>query len=299
MYYILYGFLYLVSLIPYFMLYWLSDFAYLLVYYVFGYRKKVVMQNLAIAFPEKTEKERTAIAKQSYKNLIDTFLESLKLLSASKETLSKRAAIDFTELNKLIAKGKNLQLHSGHQMNWEYANWAVANQMTIPWIGVYKRIKNKAIDRLFRKLRSSGNIVLVALQDFAKESPHLFKKQYALGLIADQNARNVMKAYWLNFFDKPVAFVTGPDKGGRRNNPAIVFIRFVKLKRGYYRFEPVIVSENGSEFSEGEITRLYRNFLEETIRQDPANYLWTHRRWRRDYESAYNTRWVDKKPPPF
>lgn len=268
-------------------------------YYVVGYRKKVVMNNLAIAFPEKTEKEKTVIAKQFYKNLVDTFIESIKLLSLSKKEIDKRATMEFSEISKLIEKGKNLQFHSGHQMNWEYANWAVANQITIPWIGVYKKLKNNAVDRLFRKLRETGKTVLVPLQNFKSQSIQLFKEQYALGLIADQNARNVQKAYWLNFFGKPVAFVTGPDKGARLNDPAIIFVKFIKLKRGYYRFEPTIVSESGKSFDEGEITRLYRNFLEDTIRQDPANYLWTHRRWRRDYKPEYQQLWVDDKLPPI
>jgi len=167
------------------------------------------MNNLAIAFPQKTEQERKGIAKQFYKNLIDTFLESIKLLSISKDEINIRAMMDFSVVNQLIEKGKNIQLiekgkniqfHSGHQMNWEYANWAVANRISIPWIGVYKKIKNNAVDRLFRKLRGTGNTVLIPLQDFKNQTNKLFKKQYALGLIADQNARNVMKAYWLNFF---------------------------------------------------------------------------------------------------
>ncbi len=256
------------------------------------------MNNLAIAFPQKTEQERKGIAKQFYKNLIDTFLESIKLLSISKDEINIRAMMDFSVVNQLIEKGKNIQFHSGHQMNWEYANWAVANRISIPWIGVYKKIKNNAVDRLFRKLRGTGNTVLIPLQDFKNQTNKLFKKQYALGLIADQNARNVMKAYWLNFFGKPVAFVTGPDKGGRLNDPAIVFVKFVKIKRGHYKFVPTIIAENGSAFQEGEITRLYRNFLEETIRQDPSNYLWTHRRWRRDYKKEYEPLWVDDVLPP-
>ncbi len=296
MYYILYGFLYLVSLLPFFIIYRISDFVYFILYYLVGYRKKVVMDNLAIAFPQKTDNERKTIAKQFYKNLIDTFLESIKMLSMSDETFAKRAVMDLSEINKLIAKGKNIQMHSGHQMNWEYGHWAVATQIKLPWIGVYKRISNKAVDRLFKKLRNKGATVLVSTHEFKSKAHTVFNNQYALGLIADQNA-SPSKGYWLNFFGKPVPFATGPDKGALKNNPAIGFVKFVKIKRGYYRFDVTVVTENGAEFKEGELTLLYRDFLEKAIQNDPANYLWTHRRWRREYKGEYASRWIDKTPP--
>ncbi|RYY47984.1 MAG: lipid A biosynthesis acyltransferase [Chitinophagaceae bacterium] len=297
MYYILYGFLYLVSLLPFFIVYRIADCIYFLLYFVAGYRKKVVMENLSIAFPNKTIEERTSIAKQFYKNLIDTFLESIKLLSMSDTTFAKRASMDLSEVNQLIAKGKNLQFHSGHQMNWEYAHWAVATQINTSWVGVYKKIGNPAVDRLFMKLRSKGRTVLVAVHEFKGRAHTVFNQQYALGLIADQNAGKPASGYWLNFFGRPVPFVTGPDKGALKNNPAIIFVKFVKLKRGYYRFEPYVIAEEGANFKEGELTRIYRDFLEKSIVEDPANYLWTHRRWRRQYRQEYEKRWIDNKPP--
>lgn len=297
MYYILYGFLYLVSLIPFFIIYRISDFIYFILYHLAGYRKKIVMDNLAIAFPQKTLKERQAIAKQFYKNLIDTFLESIKMLSMSDKTFAKRASMDMTEVNKLLARGKNIQMHSGHQMNWEYGHWAVATQITIPWVGVYKKISSEAVDRLFKKLRNKGTTVLVGVHEFKSMAHTVFNGQYALGLIADQNAGKAALGYWLNFFGKPVPFVTGPDKGARKNNPAIVFVKFVKLKRGYYRFENTVVAEEGAQYKEGELTRMYRDFLEKTIKEQPANYLWTHRRWRKEYKPEFADKWIDSVPP--
>lgn len=297
MYYILYGFLYLISLIPFFILYPIGDFICFILYNVAGYRKKVVMENLAIAFPHKSIGERKKIARQFYRNLVDTFLESIKLLSMSNKTFAERASMDLTEVEKLIAKGKNIQMHSGHQMNWEYAHWAAATQLTIPWIGVYKKIGSAAVDRLFRKLRTKGTTVLVGVHEFKSKGHQVFNGQYALGLIADQNAGKPASGYWLNFFNKPVPFVTGPDVGARKNNPAIVFVKFIQLKRGHYRFEASVIAEEGAQFKEGEVTRMYRDFLEKTIEEDPANYLWTHRRWRRQYRAEYEKRWIDNAPP--
>jgi KDO2-lipid IV(A) lauroyltransferase len=297
MYYLLYGLLYLISLIPFFIIYRISDFVYFLLFHVLDYRKKVVMKNLEIAFPEKTAIEREKIARQFYKNLVDTFIESIKMLSMSRREINKRAVMDITPMIPLIEQGKNIQMHSGHQMNWEYANWALSYQMTIPLVGVYAKIGNEAVDRLFRKLRSQGGTVLVSTDEFKSKAHTVFKKQYAIGLIADQNPARPHAAYWLNFFDRPVSFPTGPETGARKNNPAIVFVKFIRVKRGYYRYEVNVVTTDGASFKEGELTRMYRDFLEDTIRKDPSNYLWTHRRWRRPFLPEYEKRWIDKVPP--
>jgi KDO2-lipid IV(A) lauroyltransferase len=298
MYYIIYPFLYILSLLPFFVLYGISDFVFFITYYIAGYRKKVVFDNLDIAFPDKPAAEKKAIAKEFYRNLIDTFIETIKLLSISDDEIKKRAKFDFTIVQALIDKGKNVQLHSGHQMNWEYGHWAVAMQVTVPWIGVYMRINNKALDRLFFDLRNKGKTVLVAAQEFKARAHVCFKNQYALGLAADQNPGVPSKAYWLNFFNRPAPFVTGPDKGARKNNTAVVFVKFVKLKRGFYRFEPRLIVENGADLGEGELTLKYRDFLEETIREQPANYLWSHRRWKWRYSNDYKRRWIDTTPAP-
>ena len=298
MYYIIYPFLYGLSLLPFFILYGISDFLFFIIYYVAGYRKKIVFNNLAIAFPEKKPTEKKIIAKQFYKNLIDTFIETIKLLSISPEQIKKRAVLDFSAVQHLIDKGKNVQLHSGHQMNWEYAHWAVVRNITISWVGIYMRINNKALNRLFFNLRNKGTTVLVAANEFKERAHACFKEQYALGLAADQNPGVPATAYWLNFFNRPTPFVTGPDKGARKNNTAVVFVKFVKQKRGYYIFETKVITENGAGLQEGELTLLYRDFLEETIKEHPANYLWSHRRWKWEYNENYKKNWIEKKAPP-
>jgi len=299
MYYLIYGLLYLVSLLPFFILYRISDLAYLLIYHLFGYRKKVVMHNLSIAFPEKTVKERSVIASRFYRNLIDTFIESIKMLSMSDKTFHKHVSIDTEVFQPLIEKGRSMQLHTGHHFNWEYANWIVAENVGLPWIGIYMRIKNKAIDKIFYDLRGKKGTKLVAAQDFKNQVHELFRQQYAIGLVADQNPGVAHRSYWLNFFSKPAPFVTGPEKGAVRNGTAVVFIRMLKLpQRGYYKLEPVLVTENAADFPKGKLTRLYRDFLEDNIRRQPDNYLWSHRRWKWDYKPEYKAEWwVDERPP--
>lgn len=298
MYYLIYGFLYLISLLPFFILYRISDLAYFIIYYVAGYRKKVVMNNLDIAFPEKSTAQKTRIAKQFYKNLIDTFIESIKLISISESSFLKKATMNLDEVVALTKKGRSIQFHSGHQFGWEYANWIVAKKLPIPWVGIYMRIKNKAIDKIFYDIRSKYGTKLVAAQDFKSRMHQLFDTQYSIGLAADQNPGIPSKAYWLNFFNRPTPFVTGPDKAAIRNKTAVVFVKFVKLKRGIYEFVPVIITENGGELKPGELTLFYRDFLEATIREHPDNYLWSHRRWKWPYSKEYAQQWIDKVPAP-
>lgn len=298
MYYLLYGFLYLVSLLPFFILYRISDFAYFIIYRIVGYRKEVVMNNLDIAFPEKTKEEKKQIAKRFYRNLTDTFIETIKLLSISPKSFDKRATVDMKACNALAASGKNIQCHTGHQMNWEYIHLAFSKHIDIPWVGVYMPISNKQMDRLFLKIRKRFNAVMLSTVDFKKDIRAIYNGRYAIGLIADQNPPLPNNAYWLYFFTKAAPFIPGPEKSAVRNNTAVVFVNFVKVKRGYYRAEPKIIAEQANDFKDGELTLLYRDFLEEAIRQQPETYLWSHRRWRWDYKpEEHKRRWIDKAVP--
>lgn len=296
MYYIVYGFLYAFSLLPFFVLYGISDFVAFMMYYVAGYRKEVVMKNLQIAFPEKTGKERIAIAKRFYRNLVDTFIETIKLLSLSDRQIAKHALLDVTVINELAAKGKILQLMAGHQFNWEFVNLAIAEKISIPWIGIYMRIKNEAVNRIIYKMRSRRGTILVAAHEYISKRHSVFSGQYAIGLAADQNPGKVGEAYWINFFNRPTPFITGPDKGARKSGVAVVFVKFIKVKRGYYRFEPTVITEEGANLKEYELLLKYRDFLEQTIRENPDNYLWSHNRFRWTYHEKAN--WVDKAPAP-
>jgi Kdo2-lipid IVA lauroyltransferase/acyltransferase len=297
MYYLVYGFFYLLSLLPYFVIYAISDGLTFLVYNVFGYRKQIVLQNLTIAFPEKTLAERKKIAKQFYKNFIDTLLETIKMISLSEAEFERRCTVDIDASNALAAKGKSIHFHGAHQMNWEYANWVFVRKLAIPMVGIYMPIKNNVINKIFYSLRARYNTVLVSTKEFKSRMHNVFNNQYALALAVDQNPGNLENSYWVNFFTKASPFVTGPDRGAIKNNAAVVFVKFIKTKRGYYHFATKVVVENANECTEGELTVLFRDFLEETIRESPDNYLWSHRRWKHIYQPYYEKFWIDKLPP--
>ena len=293
MYYPIYTFLYLLSLLPFFVLYGISNFAAFILARIVRYRRDVVLANLAIAFPEKTHNERIKIARRFYRNFTDNFIETLKILSISGAAFDKRMQVDMSDCNKMAAAGKNIQFNSGHQMNWEYASLAISKHLRLPWLAVYKRIASRPIERLFLKIRSKFGANMVALEDYSFRMPALMKQQYALGLIADQNPAFANKSYWLNFFGRPAPFLTGTDKGARRAKTAVVFVNVFRIKRGYFKLELEIVTEDASEFADGELTRKYRDFLEKNIRRQPANYLWSHRRWKHEYKEDYKKKWMD------
>ena len=298
MYYLLYGLLYLISLLPFFVLYAISDFLFFILYYFVGYRKKIVVDNINIAFPEKSEEETEKIVKQFYKNLIDNFIETIKFLSISEKQFVRRGSINFDDAKKLVDKGLNIQFHSGHQMNWEYASLAISKKLTIPWLAVYMKISAKPVERLFLKIRSRFGATMVEKDKYSSIMPQLMRDQYALGLIADQNPSFERNGYWLNFFSKPAPFLIGPEKGAMRYKTAVVFVNIKKVKRGYYHFDCKVITEDGSKFKNGDLTRMYRDFLEAGIKEDPSNYLWSHRRWKNDWNNAYQKRWMDVVDSP-
>ena len=289
LYYIVYGFLYVLSLLPLRVLFLISDLAYFILYYITGYRRELVANNLKIAFPEKTDEERKKIAKQFYLNFTDTFVETIKMISISRKELEKRSQCEVDYINELIAKGLNIHIMAGHQFNWEFANLVYATYVQIPFVGIYMPMNNKIFDKISFKFRSRYGTIMISAKDFKNKMHTVFSNQYILALAADQNPGNPANAYWLNFFGKPAPFVTGPGKGAVKNNTAVVFVGFEKVKRGYYKFHIVPITENGSSHTPEQLTIIYKNALEDTIRKNPSNYLWSHRRWRHEWKKEYGS----------
>jgi Kdo2-lipid IVA lauroyltransferase/acyltransferase len=286
MYYIIYPLFYLISLLPWRAIYGLSALVYLLIYHLFGYRKKVVFNNLTIAFPDKTETEKIAIAKKFYRNFTDTFLETIKLLSVSAADLKSRVACNAEVINDLFASGQSVQLHLGHFFNWEFANLGIAAHLKgYKFLGVYAPPENKAMHRIIVKLRSKCGTILIPNSNFKTLYRQYAKEPYVLGLVADQNPSNPNNAYWTPFFNRLTPFVTGPEKGARSMNTAVVEAQFYRVKRGYYRLEYQLLTTTPKALPEGSITTSMVHFVENAIRTRPDNYLWSHRRWKHQFNA--------------
>ncbi|MEP7236884.1 MAG: lipid A biosynthesis acyltransferase [Ferruginibacter sp.] len=294
MYYIIYGFFYIFSLLPFPVLYFFSDGIYFFMFYVFGYRRKIVKANLMIAFPEKSEKEIRRISKQVYHNLTDTFMEIIKLISMSNKTFNKRCKGDFSMIEDLIKKGKNVQLHAGHQFNWEFGSLFMSKVIkSVPTYAIYMPINARAIERLFLKIRQRFGTIFIKATEFREKREEIFSNRFVFFLAADQNPGNPATAYWQNYFSKPAPFITGPEVGAIKNETAVVFARSKIIKRGHYVLECTLCCENAATTAPGEITRAFRDFLEKIINEEPHNYLWTHRRWKWEYKDEYKENWID------
>lgn len=289
---IIYAIFYIFSLLPLRVLYVFSDIIAFVLRDIFQYRKKVVLDNLQIAFPEKTQQERDRIAHEFYTRFCDSFLETLKLISISKEALSKRFVCDLQLLEDLHASSeRSITLALGHFFNWEMANLAVSLQNPYKQLLVYKKVENYVFENMMLQLRGRFQAALLPTEDFQSRFRSHASEKYCLILVADQNPyKHRHKAFWTTFFGRLVPFVKGPEKGAVINGNAVVFGKLTRLKRGYYKNELVLITANASETRRGEITKKMAGLIEENIKADPANYLWSHRRFKFVYseENARN-----------
>ena len=287
MYYVVFGILYLVSLLPLSVLYGLGDFFYLLTWYVIGYRKKVVFKNLQIAFPDKTEAERKKIAKDFYRHFWDNWIEALKLLSLSKKAVLRRVSGDMGALAEVYQSGQSCHILLGHQFNWEWGNAFVILQERVPLLAAYSPLTNKIFDRIFLYIRSRFGTVLLPFNNMRRGMLPYRHKQYALALMADQSPSNPTKNYWVDFFSRPTAFLQGPEKGARLGKMPVVFLSISKPRRGHYHLQTILLTADASQLAEGELTQKYVQALEANIRLNPALYLWSHKRWKHEWKEEY------------
>jgi len=242
------------------------------------------MNNLKIAFPEKSEAERKQIARKFYKNFVDNFIEVIKLISISKEELQRRFTCNYQFINDLYNTGKNIQLTLGHFFNWEFANLCYSSRLVYPIVLVYMPIESKIFNRLFQKIRKRFGTNLVAATNFKNEFLPYSKGKHALVLVGDQSPGNPGGSYWVDFFGKKTPFLKGAERSARMNDDAIVLVNFNRTKRGYYHSDVVLLTTEPRKLPAGEITKQLVAFIENTVRKHPANYLWSHRRWKWEFD---------------
>lgn len=285
MYKLFYAFFYLLSLIPWRLAYIISDFVAFILQYVIQYRKQVIKKNLNIAFPNLSDEQRNKIATQFYQNFTDSFIETIKLISITTPEFEKRFSSNVEVLNQLYKTGQNVQVMAGHFFNWEFANWGVAKYGNYPFIGVYMPLSNPHLNKIVLKMRERfGSILIPATQFKTQFHQYATRGNYAMALAADQNPGNPMSAFWVSFLGKKTPFVKGPEKGAKLNNTAQVFAYFYSTKRGYYHMHYEVMTTSPNYFKDGQLTVMYVKMLEEKIKQRPANYLWSHKRWKYDFD---------------
>ncbi len=276
--------LYFISALPFWILYRISDLFYVLVYYLVGYRKAVVIQNLKNSFPEKSEAEIKQITKQFYKYFCDVIFETVKLFTISKQEFKRRCVMTdqaIKDFNYFFDKNQTIVGVMGHCGNWEWG--AISHQVyfTRMITGVYHPLSNKNFDKLMLNLRGRFGGDIVAMNQLYKRLITLKQQNISttIGLIADQTAPPE-SAYWTTFLNQDTPVFNGTEKLAKKFNYPVVFLSVKKIKRGFYELDTKILTENPKDLPNGEISELHTKQLEKNICQQPYTWLWTHRRWK-------------------
>ena len=281
-YILVYPFLWLISILPFRLLYLFSDGVYILLYHIIGYRKKVVTSNLKLVFPDKTEKEITSIQKKFYKHLCDMFLEMAKTMTISKASLDKRFKLkNPEELKRLEGLNKSIILMYAHYASWEWSI-AIQNHINIKGFGVYKQLANRYFDKLVRDIRSKFKTSLIT----TKETISIINQNEANNIksitafLSDQSPRLTKEVYWGNFMGINVPCFTGAERLSKKLNLTIAYLKVTKVKRGYYEGEIMTIAENPKNYKNYEITDMFLREVEKQIYEAPEYYFWTHKRWK-------------------
>jgi KDO2-lipid IV(A) lauroyltransferase len=274
-------FLILLSLLPFWALYLISDFIFVLVYYVFGYRRKVVEENLRNSFPEKTAEERKVIERKFYRHLCDLIMETVKMFTISKKQIERRITGKNVELAEdALNSGRSVIGAVGHYGNWEIANLRASYETDYPKIVVYKSLTNKVFDEAFRKMRSRFGAILVDMPNATRAMmEHRHKPAFNL-LVSDQTPVKGDMNYFTEFLNQPTAVFLGIEKISKLLNSVVIFCDIRKVKRGHYECTFVPLVDEPKKAAPYEITEAHVRYLEKVIREEPAYWLWSHKRWK-------------------
>lgn len=281
-YSISFPFLWIISKLPFRLFYWFSDCIYILVYYIIGYRKKIVRNNILIALPHVSEEKRLVIEKKFYHHMCDMFLEMIKTMSISSEEMKERFKITNIELLKEYEqKNKSIILLAAHYASWEWL-LSINESTSFKCYGVYKKVNNKYFDAKVRAIRSKFKSVLVTTDNTIALINDNEKNgiMSLYGLASDQSPQVHKTFHWQQFMGITVPVHTGAEMLAKRYDLEVVFAKVKKVKRGYYEATFVPIANNPKSIPDYEITDAYLKEVEQQILEAPEFYFWTHKRWK-------------------
>ena len=289
LYYVCYGATFVLSLLPFRVLYAVADALYYLVYHIVRYRRKLVRRNISTAFPDKTATEILSIERGFYHWLCDYFVETIKLASISEKEMRRRMVFHNTDvIDRLTAEGTSVALLLGHFCNWEWVSTLpISIERNRCFCGeLYHQLRNKVADRLFLKLRQRFFTTCVnkneALRTLVRENQ---QRPSVVGFIADQKPKWNNIHLWVNFLnhrDTPV--FTGTERIIKMLNQAFVYSDLSRPRRGYYECNFILIEQHTHDMPDYTLTEQYMQLLEDSIRRQPQYYLWSHDRWSRSRE---------------
>jgi KDO2-lipid IV(A) lauroyltransferase len=285
-FYLFYIINWIITLLPLEILYIFSDFLFVSLFYLIGYRKKIVETNLRNAFPEKSRDDIYTIEKKFYRHLADLFIETLKLTHMSQKQLMKRFVLKNPELlANLIAGKRDIVSVLGHFNNWEWIT-GIPLYTDYKCLAVYKPLKSRYFDKFLNDLRKKQGVVLTPMSliirdiiSFRKEGCNIMSS-----FIADQTPAKGDIHYWTSFMNQDTPVYLGPEKIAVKYDMAVVFFNMQKIRRGYYEMTIELLFEHCTGLAEHAITEAHVSKLEEIIRDRPEFWIWSHRRWKYKHE---------------
>lgn len=278
-------FVFPLSKMPLWLSYRFSDLFYLLLISVFPYRKKVIERNISCSFPNNSVKENRRIKRKFYRFFADMLLEGVKNLSISEKELKKRFVIENPELmDRLYEQNKSVILVSAHYMNWE---WMITGQNLFfkhQAIGIGMPLTSKYWDKKINSLRSRYGMHVVHAKNVKETFVDYAKKGVltATLVLSDQSPADSKKAYWTDFLNQETAVLFGAENLANQYNQAVVFYLPTRVKRGCYSVRLHLITDKPKDLLWGEITEAHTRLLEKRIINEPAPWLWSHKRWKRE-----------------
>ncbi len=266
---------------PFWVIYFLSDIFYLIVYYIIGYRKKIVLDNLHNSFPEKDGKELKEISKKFFHHFCDLTLEAIKTHGMSESDANKRMVVkNADEVNRFYDQGKSVIVLTMHYNSWEWSN-IIGKHQKHEVLAIYKPMTSLQFNVFMNEGRERFGVT--ALKDSLTLRTVIEKKKknelVFIWLAADQTPPAFHK-FWMRFLNQDALFYPGPASISKRFNYPVFFQTTKKVKRGHYETSYELLFENPQEVSESKIMSTFVMKMEELIREKPEYYLWSHRRWK-------------------
>ncbi|MGB3780194.1 MAG: lysophospholipid acyltransferase family protein [Tunicatimonas sp.] len=271
----------LLSHLPLSVLYVASDLLAWVAYRVVRYRRGVVLSNLARSFPEKPPTEIRQITRAFYTNLSDVVVETLKAFTISELELKKRVVFrELDLLNECYERKQSVILLAAHQGNWEWLLLAGCLQLPFPVDAVYKPLKNSAMDTMMHRMRARFGGQPIAKERVLREVLHRREQVRATTLVADQTPAAGTARYWVDFLHQKTGFYRAVEQLPKALNYPVFFVRMKRLRRGYY--EATFVPVGTPPYDKETLTILphYAQEAQRMIEEQPANWLWSHKRWK-------------------
>jgi KDO2-lipid IV(A) lauroyltransferase len=281
---ILYYFVLLpLSWLPLWILYGISEILYLVFLTIWPYRKKIIETNLKHSFPKLTDKELKYIRNDFYRHLSDLIAEGIKNLGMSEKELLTRVHVNNPELmEELAMKKKNILLIGGHFGNWE---WVITSQALLfkqHALGLGKPLTNRFLNQKINSLRGRFGMDIVHAKNYKEFIEKSYPNGFAMLTLSDQSPGDSLKSYWTFFLNQQTAVLYGSEQMAHNHDLAVVFFSMEKLKRGSYELHLELICESPNKTQYGEITEKHTQLLQRQILKNPACWLWSHKRWKRE-----------------